>query len=337
MVQVGVLGMNQRVGDLSIREKWAKKCEQWMQQIYLSEPNPIPFVCLSTCNRTELYFPGHHLPSSLQGLINQWEEENNSLTPQPYLHMGWDCLAHLARVAGGLDSAILGETDIQRQVKLAYERTMRSTSLSKELHFLFQRALAIAKRMRARQQLARGTPRLEHAILQLGRTFFSSPEHTSILFIGASDINRKIVHFFQHKHFRSLTLCNRSEAPLYEWAHRYGTTPLPWSQLNQWPTYQWIIVGTSSPHYLIQSHEGFFSDRRLILDLSVPRNVDPQLAAQSGITLLNLDEIHCYLNRQQQEVSDSWIEAEEELLQAVRRQAHRYNVPPPAIPASLSA
>ena len=89
-----------------------------------------------------------------------------------YSYFGVDCFSHLTRVTLGLDSAIIGETEIQGQVKLAYENTSDYHALPEALHFLFQKALGISKKLRSELQLGRGMPNLEHAILQTGKHLF---------------------------------------------------------------------------------------------------------------------------------------------------------------------
>ncbi len=198
-MRIGVVGINYKLADLKLREQLAKACQRRFG-VTQSIPGHHHFILLSTCNRTEVYFSSEDLATThtylLSILRNDIEEEFDH---KLYSFFGVDCFSHLARVASGLDSAIVAETEIQGQVKAAYEVAASYHSLPKELHFLFQKALGISKKIRSELQLGRGMPSLEHAILNIGRHFFKIPEKARILFIGASEINCKILFYLRTK------------------------------------------------------------------------------------------------------------------------------------------
>jgi glutamyl-tRNA reductase len=282
---------------------------------------------LSTCNRTEVYFSSHDLAEThtyLLGILRVEVEEE--FDHKLYSYFGADCFSHLARVTLGLDSAIIAETEIQGQVKLAYENTSEYHSMPKDMHFLFQKSLGIAKKLRSELQLGRGMPNLEHAILQTGKHMFQNFEKTRLLFVGASDINQKIFAFLKNKGFQNMTLCNRSDGQACELADEYSMEHLPWSQLNQWVNYDWVIFGTKSPDYLItqQQLSHISIGQKLIMDLCVPRNVDPKLGQDSRITLLNIDQINRLLKIRYRRMIHLLAQAEERVVQATHEHASRY-------------
>ena len=197
-MRVGVVGINHKLADLKLREQLAKACQKWFGALNAVHDNHY-FVLLSTCNRTEIYFSSQDLAEThtyLLGILRVEVEEE--FDHKLYSYFGTDCFSHLARVTLGLDSAIIAETEIQGQVKLAYENTSEYHSMPKDMHFLFQKSLGIAKKLRSELQLGRGMPNLEHAILQTGKHMFQNPEKASLLFVGASDINQKIFAFLKN-------------------------------------------------------------------------------------------------------------------------------------------
>lgn len=302
----GVVGINHKLADLRVRELLAKACQRRFSPGFtpLSEHT---CVLLSTCNRTEIYFTSPCLVDTHGHILNTLREEvDEEFDQKLYSYFSQDCFSHLARVTAGLDSAILGETEIQGQVKTAYEAALKYLLLPRELHFLFQNALKIGKQVRTQLKMTRGMPDIEDAIWHIGRHFFgeNSPR---ILFVGASAINFKILNFLKHKRYDCVSLCNRSRlhAPIE------GIEMMPWGELNQWTEFDWIILGTKSPNHLLHRHEvEAIAKPKLIMDLSVPRNADPSLRTVSGITLMNIDQINRTLKIHKQKTDQILSDAE---------------------------
>lgn len=325
-MRVGVIGINHKLADLKLREQLAKACQRRFGSFHAVHGEH-HFILLSTCNRTEVYFSSEDLTASHSYLLNilrgDVEEEFDH---KLYSYFGWDCFCHLTRVTSGLDSAIIGETEIQGQVKMAYENTTELHALPKEIHFLFQKSLGIAKKIRSELQLGRGMPNLEHAILQTGKQLFENPEHARLLFVGASEINLKVLGCLKTKNFQNITLCNRSDDQAFSLADAYGIDFLPWAKLCTWKEYDWIIFGTKSPDYLIRRQEIHNQDigKKLVMDLCVPRNVEPKLGQDPRITLLNIDQINKLLKTRHRNMTHILAEAEQRVALATSQHANRY-------------
>lgn len=325
-MRIGVVGINHKLADLKLREKLAKACQKWFGPLQACREEHF-FILLSTCNRTEVYFSSMDLTATHTYLLSILRfEVPEEFDQKLYSYFGTDCFCHLTKVTLGLDSAIIGETEIQGQVKLAYEHASEFHSLPKDLHFLFQKSMGIAKSLRSTLQLGRGMPNLEDAILQAGKSTFQTPTTSRLLFVGASEINRKILVFLKNKNFANIYICNRSNEQSIDFATNYAINYLPWSQMNEWLKFDWIIFGTKSPEYLIVSseirHHSF--DKKLILDLSVPRNVDPKLGLDPRITLLNIDQINRSLKTRYRHMAHVLIQAEEKVIEASQKQAANY-------------
>jgi glutamyl-tRNA reductase len=325
-MRVGVVGINHKLAHLRLREQLAKACQKWFGTLQAVHENH-HFILLSTCTRTEVYFSSDDLTSTHVYLLSILRVEvEEEFDHKLYSYFGVDCFCHLTRVTLGLDSAIIAETEIQGQVKIAYENTADNHTLPGDLHFLFQKALGITKKLRSELQLGRGMPNLEHAILQTGKHVFQLPEQTSLLFVGASEINQKILAFLKTKNFQNITLCNRSDDQADSLAKLYEVKYLAWSQFNRWFEYDWIIFGTKSPDYLITQQETNqpFLSQKLIMDLCVPRNVEPRVGQDSRITLLNIDQINRLLKIRHRGMTHTLAEAEQRVVQATHQHATRY-------------
>lgn len=262
---VGVLGINHKSASLEERERQAR---------LFSLNQQAGRVVLSTCNRTEIYF-GQEMP-----LV--------AMEPTFYTFSGVECFYHLACVAAGLDSALLAESAIKGQVAAAYETARQQGPLTPHLHYLFQKALKIAKDARSRFSLFQSKHHLEALIFKLIDSFLG--ESPSLLFIGFSEVNRTIIHYLsQIKKYR-MTLISRDLEVARPFALRYGLTLKNRDELTCAHFYEGIIAATRAESYLLSSFPSS-SCTRLILDLSIPRTIDPKLAENPLLTLLNMQQM----------------------------------------------
>lgn len=303
-MRVGIIGINHKLADLKLREQLAKVCQRRFSNDS-SMHGENAFVLLSTCNRTEIYFFSDDLPDTHSYLLSILRREvEEDFDQKLYSYFGFDCFLHLARVASGLDSAIIAETEIQGQVKAAYETALIYSKLPYELHFIFQKSLKIGKQVRSDLPLKPGLPDLEHAIQQAGAQMFPSFQDANVLFIGASDINIKIIAYFKSKGMKHLTVCNRTAQKALEIARQYSMQTLDWTKLPHWVLYDWVVVGTKAVNYILKNEHAEFlcSANKLVIDLCVPRNVDPLLGRHPLIELQNIDQINRSLRARRQTI-----------------------------------
>lgn len=326
-MRVGVLGINHKLADLELRELLAKACQRRLAPSH-STHGEHSFILLSTCNRTEVYFSSEDLANTHSYLLSILRNDVcDDFDQKLYSYFGQDCLLHLCRVTAGLDSAIVAETEIQGQVKNAYESAQEYHRLPFEQHYLFQKALGIAKKVRSVLPTKPGIPDIEHAIFQTGQHLFKNSLQTKILFIGASGINEKILSYLKSKQLNDVSLCNRSSEKGLKIAEQYNVPFVPWKELASWHLYDWIILGTKSPEYLLNCRQ--LPDekigQKLIIDLSVPRNADPLLARHSEITLLNIDQINRRLKIRRQRLLHSLNLAEEMVSESIQQQVQLFH------------
>lgn len=320
-MRIGIVGINHKLADLKLRELLARVCQRRFGAGNALHEGHI-FVLLSTCNRTEVYFSSDDLTETHTYLLNILRQEvAEDFDQKLYSYFGHDCFLHLSRVTAGLDSAIVAETEIQGQVKIAYESAVEYTKLPSDLHYLFQKSLKIGKQVRSEILIKPGMPDLEHAVYNVGTHMFKTPEHAKILFIGASDINRKILAFLKGKNLHNITVCNRSQDHANKIAESHAVSVLDWQEIATWHLYDWIIFGTKAPDHLI-TKDSIPSNRmgqKLIIDLCVPRNVEPTLAKDPRITLLNIDQINRTLKIRHQRLNHALDHAEQLVTEATKQ------------------
>lgn len=279
-MQIGVLGINHKSAPLEIREQVAQVC------CGCSEPDK---VILSTCNRTEIYFSGDDLAQMQCDVFADLKKRlNHSSEHAFYTFFGQECFLHLACVTSGIDSKLLAESDIQRQVKMSYEVARSRGHLSTALHYLFQKSLKVAKDARSNFPLFQSTTLLEGMVYQIVDSVLE--KNPSLLLIGNSDMNRKIIHYFSRRKKGRLTLVSRDLHTAHPFALDYGVTLRSREEIGNAHFYDGIISATTTDEYLL-SYLPPQSHTRLILDLSVPRSIHPDIGLDPSITLLNMEQI----------------------------------------------
>lgn len=302
-MRVGVLGINYKSSDLKVRELLAKTAHTHVMGQYWSLRS-FKYVLLSTCNRTEIYFSADDLASAHTELIHLLRQDVDlSFEHALYSYFGSECYSHLAKVTAGFDSVIFGEAEIQNQVKKAYESACQYQKLPSCMHYMFQKALKVAKQIRSEFHLPRNQASLQGIVFDLTKAFFPALA-PSILFVGNSEINRLVLSYLHTKGIRSLHLATRAMASAKALQDKMGVRILPWDHIASWTSYDMVICGTSYAQFLLKKEDvstftepGSIIPTSLIIDLSMPRSVDPQLSKHPHISLFNIEEINAFVDQ----------------------------------------
>lgn len=325
-MQVGVVGINYKSSDLLAREGLTKVIHAHFTE--KSELlSSLSIVLLSTCNRTELYFSADDLPQAHENLIHLLEKfASFPFKHLLYSHFREDCFLHLCRVCSGLDSVIFGESEIQRQVREAYQNAHEVRGLNSVTHYIFQKALHMGKYVRTAFSLPKKEGSIEGVIHQLITTFIKGKNQPSLLFIGNSEINRKMIASVKAKKYRDITLATRSPLAAVSFCQSNDITLFPWEELKSWVNFDVVISSTNQSGYLINEEDihSFAEPARLIptsllIDLSMPRSIDPSLAVSPQIALFNIEEVNAILSKQ----SDMQEEEKDAIENALTLQVER--------------
>lgn len=274
-MQIGVIGLNHKQASVEIREALNRVASTHFSLQH-------PFILLTTCNRTEIYFSTEDLAETQSYIFNLLKNDLPfEIGQEFYSFFGVDCFHHLSKVTSGFDSAIIAETEIQGQVKSCYQQAHQTRSLPFELHYLFQKALKTGKEIRTKLKFTKPIVDLEQAILHFGQPLVAP----KILFVGASRTNLKIASYLQKKQKGEITFTNRTEKFLVDYRN------LPWSDKRKWVEYDWVIAATTADSYqLVPADLQQNTKTSLLIDLSVPRNIDPKLGKH--IELINIDQVN---------------------------------------------
>lgn len=301
MGELGVIGVNSKSCPLGLREILTRAVEACFGNDSCDRAL-FPYVYLSTCHRVEIYFSGSDI-AAIHMYILAMLRNNIAEAFEPYLYSFFeeDVFLHLGKVTCGLDSAIIGESEIQHQVKKAYEKAKTQQVLSSKLHYLFQKSLMLGKEIRSKYGHWKQEFSLEDLIVEKIETFFANPKELPILFIGNSQTNRKLIKIFMAKKFQELFLISRCSVDI---AMQHNIAMLPREELQSFWKYPIVISATNQLDPLLQTT---IDQKRLVFDLSIPRTIDPNLKDLTNTILLNIEDLgalfHVKKQLYQQEIS----------------------------------
>jgi glutamyl-tRNA reductase len=278
---VGVIGLSYRTADLDLREEFARISEKISGERALFFKHPTVQLC--TCNRTEIYFSADDLAESHSDLLAFFRlHMKTPFEHRLYAYFGIDCFCHLSRVASGLEAAVLAETEIQSQVKLAYGRAASALALPSCIHYIFQKSLRVAKFARNSFYLEKGASTLYGTVWHAANEHFADLKMRRILLVGYSEINRGFAAFLTHRGVRDFFLATRYPSQV----HLEGAIVRGRELISTWPSFDLIISAAKSNDYLIR---GSGRGHNLIFDLSVPRVADPHI---QSATIWNIEQIN---------------------------------------------
>lgn len=309
MSPVSVVGVSHLTAPVEIRERFAfarGEAESALTQ-FRARPGVQEAVLLSTCNRTELYVcPGgdQRVQEAAERLLADKAGEVVGGTGQYiYRYEGEESIRHLYRVAGGLDSLVLGEAEIQGQVREAYEMSGQSPAspplAGPVLHRLFQSALSVGGRIRSTTPIGEGAASVASVAVELARKIFGGLEGRQVMILGAGATAELVVEALGRDGIRGLVVSNRTYERAGELAKKLAGRAVHFDEMPfELAKTDILIASTSAPHPLVtrdgfrHAREGGHSGPLLILDLAIPRDVEPEVGNEANVFLYNVDHLH---------------------------------------------
>jgi glutamyl-tRNA reductase len=259
-------------------------------------------AALSTCNRTELYLvttDAEEAETEVLGIFSrQAGLRPSELLEAMYSLRADEAVEHLFSVTSGLDSMIVGETEIQRQVKRAYELALVEGVTGPVSNRLFRDALAAGKRVRSETGIARSNVSVSSVAVQLAADFLGELEGRRALVIGAGENAELTVRTLHERGVQALFVANRRYERARELAQRYDGRAVTFETLPQELERADIVVSsTGAPHQIVGREElehvaALRMDRPLVLiDLAVPRDIEPDVRACPEVALYDMDDL----------------------------------------------
>ena len=321
------LGLNHTTAPLEVREQVAFQLETLGQALrdLIGRPRVKEAAILSTCNRTEVYFHGAEPAPVTEWLADFHHVPKSSLSPYLYTLPQEEAVAHAFRVASGLDSMVLGEPQILGQMKHAVKTAESAGSLGLVLNRLFQRTFAVAKDVRSSTDIGSASISMAAASVKLAERIFPSIAGQRVLFIGAGEMIDLAATHFAAKRPRSITVANRTLERGAQLAARFGADAITLSELpERLAGFDIIVTSTASSLPILGKGmlERAIKVRRhapmFIVDLAVPRDVEPEAAELDDVFLYSVDDLVNIVKDNLQIRGDAVREAETMIAEQVR-------------------
>jgi glutamyl-tRNA reductase len=343
-MNIVVIGLSHRSSPVELRERFAFAEAKIPDALKLLRESGVAgeAVILSTCNRVEIYAATLLEPAKafaeLKQFLLRWGEttgepdnlgvaelrppsSSRGLSPHQdelgdeiYSFAEPRSLHHLFKVACGLDSMVLGETEILGQLKQAYALAHRHGHTGARLNKAFQRAFHVAKHIRSQTNIQRGSVSMASVAVELAEKIFGLLHNREVLVIGAGDTSEKTARALLSRGARSIIVANRSHDRAVALANELGGRAV---QFDDWAVeFQKIdiaISSTSAPHHILNRAklEPLMKLRHhrplLLIDIAVPRDIDPEVNFLENVYLYNIDDLQAiaddYLKQRKKEIA----------------------------------
>ncbi|MEY2408289.1 MAG: glutamyl-tRNA reductase [Verrucomicrobiota bacterium] len=314
-----VLGLNHRTAPVALRERFALGEARVPAMLVLLRESGLvdEAVILSTCNRVEFYVNTRLEPreafSELTRFLKRCHDYNDPLTDELYHLAEPHSIEHLFKVACGLDSMVLGETEILGQLKVAYDLALQHGHTGPRLNKAFQRAFNVAKYIRTETNIQRGATSVAAVAVELAEKIFNSLATRQVMVIGAGDTSEKAARALLSRGAKSILVSNRSHDRAEALALELGGRAVRFEDwTSEFNRIDIVISSTSAPHYVLDRAklEAIMQRRGnaplLLIDIAVPRDIDPEVNLLDNVYLYNVDDL--------QSIADDYLQQRREEL-----------------------
>jgi glutamyl-tRNA reductase len=313
-VSVVVIGLNHRTVPLDLLERLTIDDARLPKALHdvVSRDHVSEAVVLSTCNRTEVYAVAEKFHPAYADLRN-FLSEMAFLPPEAfadhlYVHDGAAAASHLFAVASGIDSAVVGEAEILGQVRHAWERAQEEGVAGSRLNLLFRHALETGKRARTETGIGRHVASVSTAAVAMAAEHLGDLEGRSVLVLGAGEMGDGMVRALAAKGIDDVRIANRTRDRAEELADRVGGRAIRLADLDRsLSEVDVLLTGTGATSMLLEHADiaRVMATRAgrslLVVDVAVPRDVDPSAADLPGVTLLDMDDLRAFAEAGQSE------------------------------------
>ena len=318
-----LVGVSHRTAPVAVRERLA--VEPDAVDGALAELTALPSVreavMVSTCNRVELYVAADDADEAAAGLADVLARRAAvgvvELDEHLYQHRDAAAVRHLFRVAASLESLVVGEPQILGQVKQAYDTAVRCGTAGALLRACFEEgAFRVARRVRRETGIAKNPVSVSSVAVDLARQVFSDFSKRRVLVVGAGKMSELAARNLR-QHGATLTVTNRTRARAEDLAQRFGASVADWSDLAGALAAADIVIASTGAQRPVLTLELIKDVRRMrrgqplcLLDIAVPRDVDPEAGKLDGVYLFDIDDLQKQANEHRAERAEEAAEAE---------------------------
>jgi glutamyl-tRNA reductase len=295
-VHLLLVGTSHRHAPIDVREQLAAQAHgQRLIEAVISEQAVIEAVGISTCNRCELYMVGSDPRAMREAAVRRLaayaHRSEDEVEPLLYVHEGGDAAEHLFAVAGGLDSMVPGEAQILAQIRESYQHALETGSTGTVSNRLFHEALEAGKRVRHETAIGRSNASVASVAAELVRERLGGASGATVLIIGAGKVAELVAQNLASRGGVRIVVANRSPERAKALAERFDGAVAPFEDLAAAIAAADVVVSSTLSEQPLIRPGDVAPGRRVLVDLAVPRDIDPAVAEIEGVTLVNVDDL----------------------------------------------
>jgi glutamyl-tRNA reductase len=319
-----VVGLSHKTAPVEVREKLAvpeSRLDEALARLRGYAGIREGFL-LSTCNRVEVYAVVERIEDGharIQEFLadTHFSLSSEQLTPHLYEYTGDRAIGHLFRVASSLDSMIVGEPQILGQMKDAFEVALNHKASGVVLNKLVRKAISVAKRVRTETKIAETAVSVSYAAVELARKIFSNLSEKTVLLVGAGEMAKLAARHLVDQGIRKVSITTRDAVSAIELARRFNATSIPFESFrHEMAEADIVLCSTGAAHYLIGVEDVQQAVRRrmnrpiFLIDISVPRNIDPAVKDIDNAFLFDIDDLETRVEQNLEERRREAVKAE---------------------------
>ncbi|MEW6215485.1 MAG: glutamyl-tRNA reductase [Nitrospirota bacterium] len=303
-MKVFVVGLNHKTADVDVREKLAfngSRLEEGLIK-FKELPDIEEAMILSTCNRVELYANVRDTVKAFESIKTFLSEFHNlnrgSLDNALYIYDDINAVRHIFRVASSLDSMVIGEPQILGQLKDAFELALEKKTTGVLLNRLMKKAISVAKRVRTKTRIAENAVSISFAAVELAKKIFTDLSKRVFMLLGAGEMAELAARHLISNGVKEVIVSNRTYERACELAKEFNGRPVKFDEfIQEMVRADIVICSTGAPKYVLLKNQmqKVMKERKqrpaFIIDISVPRNIDPEINDLDNIYLYNIDDL----------------------------------------------
>jgi glutamyl-tRNA reductase len=325
------LGVSHKTAPVAVRERLAfsdAEARRFLEQLVAEDAQEA--VVISTCNRTELYVvasdPVQAESAVLSALARRAGIRPTELAEVMYFPRNCDAARQLYRVASGLESMIVGEAEVQGQVRRAYEAALAADTTGPLTNRLFTAALQTGRRVRSETKIGAGRTSVSTVAVDLVKDVVGHLAEREVVIIGAGETSELTAQALATEGVATIFVANRHADRARSLAERFGGTVLSLDHLpRQLETADIVVASTSSPHAILTADALAEVARAragrpiVLIDLAVPRDIDPECAELPGVSVYDMDDLQAVVARNLEVRSEEALLAEQVVEDEIQR------------------
>ena len=304
-----VIGVNYRSAPVEVRERfWISESRRYEALVRLARSEAIEEIAiLATSNRTEFILWTRDASVAANSVLNFLTAEYDLRLCEWkhfYRLVGEPALVHIFKVTSSLDSIILGEPEINAQMKDAWLLAQKVGTTGRTLSSVFQKAFAVSDRVRSETSIGECSVSVPYASVELARQLFGSLEDRKVVLLGAGQMGELSAEYLRKNGVKDIRVVNRTVEKAQEIAERLGGKAAAYEE--RWQHFiesDIIISATTCPHIIFTREEGEYvrQERQgrplLMIDIALPRDIDPGVRAIHGVFLYDIDDLEQVIKR----------------------------------------